>query len=270
MVNNLSTTLNSMTNFSANTSLNNNNNNRNKQQNLPPHPQSQNHHQISRKAKDFTKFTSGNSYYDLKFNREENKENASRQANLDLATFNNTAISNSMPVDNYSFRNSKQNPKKINSVQSQVGSFVPNNSKTNFGSICSIFNTDNFESFRGPINGKKNLNMKKKDDASHFGQENSSQKDTIFGPLENQNGTFDQMINTQTFGRDNLDISEEGYLNQWKKSKLKKQQVQEVSASDRFPVLKGKLNKSLVDFFLQDDGADESIYQDENSLLGAI
>jgi hypothetical protein len=48
-------------------------------------------------------------------------------------------------------------------------------------------------------------------------------------------------------------LEEEGYLSQWKRSKLQKEkskQENEVKASDRFPVLKGKLNKSLVDFFL--------------------
>lgn len=48
-------------------------------------------------------------------------------------------------------------------------------------------------------------------------------------------------------------------------------QVGDVKASDRFPVLKSKLNKSLVEFFLQDDGADESVYIDQNSsILGAM
>jgi hypothetical protein len=72
--------------------------------------------------------------------------------------------------------------------------------------------------------------------------------------------------------------SSDGYFSQWMKSKNSKREensrdrhLQDSKASDRFPVLKGKLNQSLMEFFLQDDAVDESgIFGETGSFLGMI
>lgn len=75
----------------------------------------------------------------------------------------------------------------------------------------------------------------------------------------------------------NFAAEKESYYHLWAKSRKNhlaqsqdhtgdsNRERQSQRATDRFPVLKSKLNKSLVEFFLQEDAFDDSSFLDENS-----